>query len=45
MSVYLSEYIDPACRARLEERFEVVDTFEEPEEVELPCGEGGVEGS
>lgn len=34
MSVYLSEYIDPACRARLEERFEVVDTFEEPEEVE-----------
>ena len=34
MSVYLSEYIDPTCRARLEERFEVVDTFEAPDQIE-----------
>lgn len=34
MSVYLSEYIDPSCRAKLEEKFEVVDNFDKPEEVE-----------
>ena len=34
MSVYLSEYIDPTCRAKLEEKFEVVDNFDKPEEVE-----------
>ena len=34
MSVYLSEYIDPTCRAKLEEKFEVVDTFDDPEAIE-----------
>ncbi len=34
MSVYLSEYINPAARAKLEEKFEVVDNFDKPEEVE-----------
>lgn len=34
MSVYLSEYIDPTCRAKLEERYEVVDNFERPEDIE-----------
>ena len=34
MSVYLSEYIDPTCRTKLEEKFEVVDNFDKPEEVE-----------
>ena len=34
MSVYLSEYIDPTCRAKLEEAYEVVDNFDKPEEIE-----------
>ena len=34
MSVYLSEYIDPTCRAKLEDKFDVVDNFDKPEEVE-----------
>ena len=34
MSVYLSEYIDPTCRAKLEKAYEVVDNFDKPEEIE-----------
>jgi D-3-phosphoglycerate dehydrogenase len=34
MSVYLNEYVDPTCLARLEGHFEVVDTLDRPDEVE-----------
>lgn len=34
MSVYLSEYIDPDCRARLESACTVVDNFDNPEDIE-----------
>ena len=33
MKIYLSEHIAPSARERLEERFEIVDNFEHPEEL------------
>lgn len=33
MKVYLSEHIAPSACARLAERFEIVDNFDHPEEL------------
>lgn len=34
MKIYLSEYIAPSARKRLEEKFEIVDNFDHPEELD-----------
>ncbi len=34
MKVYLREYIDPPARAKLAEKFEIVESFDHPEEID-----------